>query len=251
MKFIRAFLVFCLLFGSDLWAAPSKSKKVANPQSIELNERGANAVKNKDFTQAQEFFRQALQADPGNATAAFNLAGIYLTLKNEPMAVSLLEGYVKEFPQDSGLQVRLGDSYFGTKDVNRALEAYEKGYKLDPKYPGLANKLATIYGLTNDVKKALSMLLAAVDQDPKNGQLLSNLSSVFLANGKTDEAISTAKRALQIRATPELYVTMGSAYESKKDPKNALIAFKRAADLGDPKPELAAKIKELTEKIEG
>ena len=80
-------------------------------------------------------------------------------------------------------------------------------------------------------------------------QLLANLSSVFLATGKTDKAISTAKRGLQVNASPELYITLGNAYELQKDYKNSLIAFERAADLGDKKPELKTKIEQLKKQV--
>ena len=39
-----------------------------------------------------------------------------------------------------------------------------------------------------------------------------------------------------------MYVTLGTAYEMNGDPQNALIAFRRAVDLGDQRPELRDKI---------
>jgi len=235
------------LFANLSFASPAKSSKpqAINPKSIELNERGAQAIKQKDFSKAEELFREALAADTSNVTAAFNLGGIYITQKREADAISLLEEYVNNFPQDVGLHVRLGDAYFTAKKADQALKSYEKAFAMEKNYAGLATKLGTVYSLNNRLKDAERALLVAVEQEPKNAQLLANLGSVFLANGKVDQAISTVKRGLQVQASSELYITLGSAYEVKKDFKNSLIAFQRAQDMGSSKPELKTKIDQL------
>ena len=93
------------------------------------------------------------------------------------------------------------------------------------------------------------MLNRAVKQNPKDTQLLANLSSVQLANGNPQQAISTAKRAIQILPTSEVYITLASAYEALKDYKNSLIAYQRAVDLGDKRPELQKKIEGLSDAV--
>jgi len=238
------------LFCVSVAAAPKPSTATVgkgNPKSIELNEKGAKAIIAHDFKSAENLFREALVADRGNLSAAYNLATVYLTVKREAEAVTLLEAYVKEYPNDAGLLLRLGDAHFATKNVAKASQNYERAYAIDPAQTGLASKLATIYGLTNRVADAEKVLLQAAEKNPRDGQILANLSAVFLADGKADKAISTAKRALQVKPSPELYITLGAAYESLKDYKNSLIAFQRAVDLGSEKAELKQKIEELQE----
>lgn len=230
-------------------AGASKSGvDAAQARSIELNERGAKALLAKDFKQAEEYFRQALAADAGNVTAAFNLAGAYLTNKKEGQAISLLEPYARSNPQDAGIQVRLGDAYFTGKRVQDALRSYEAARSIEPAYSELSGKLATVYTLSNRMIDAEKLFLEAVEVEPKNAKLLASLSSVFLANGKADNAISTAKRALQVKPSAEVYITLGAAYEAKKDFKNSLISYQRARDLGYSQSDLEDKIDEL-EKI--
>lgn len=219
-------------------AAESKS----NPAALALNERGIAAVKAKDFVNAEDLFRKALASDPNNLTAVFNLAGVYLVNNRPEAAVSLLEQYTANHVDDAGLFVRLGDAYFATHKINQARRAYETVLKLAPNYQGLAGKLGTVYMLSNRPADAEKMLRVVALQKPKDGAALANLSSVLLGNGKHAEAIATAKRALQLKATKEVYVTLGTAYELTKDYKNALVAFERAVDLGDKRPELARKI---------
>lgn len=220
-------------------------EQTGDPRSLELNEKGVAALKAKNYAQAEELFRKSLGTDRKNVTAAFNLSSLLLTQKRELEAVELLEQYTIAYDQDSGLFVRLGDAYFATKQPSKALASYEKALALAPTYPGLHQKLATVYALLNRPKDTERMLLQAVELDPKDGASLASLSAIFLANGKPQEAISTAKRALQVKPTSEVYVTLGSAYETEKDFKNSLIAFRRARDLGDKRAELNKKIEHL------
>lgn len=223
----------------------SASKNIASGPSFDLNEQGVEAIRQKDFVRAEQLFKKSLEADSGNLTAAFNYSGMLINNKRQTDAIELLTGYIAKFKDDAGLFVRRGDAFFSVKDVKAALSDYEKALQLEPKYEGLPAKLSTVYALTNRTKDAERVLLMAVEQDPKNAQLLQNLSNIFLVNGDAEKAISTAKLALQISPSSELYVTLGNAYENKRDFKNSLIAFERALDLGDKRPELQEKIEAL------
>jgi tetratricopeptide (TPR) repeat protein len=213
---------------------------------LELNEQGVQAVKAKNFTKAEELFKRSIAVDPQNLTAVFNLASMYLTNKSEESAISLLETYTEKVQNDAGLFARLGDAYFATKKPDEALTAYEKALALDKGYPGLLERLGTVYALRNRFGDAERMLILASDQNPRDPQLLANLSSIYLKNKKPQESITAARRALQVKPTTEVYVTMGSAYETLGDFSNALISFQRAKDLGDKRAELEKKIAALT-----
>lgn len=226
-------------------AAPTGQSYPGSPKSIELNEKGAKAIKSGNMKEAEELFHQAVAEDPKNLTAAFNLAGMYLNNKKIDESIKLLEAYTKNYDMDAGLFVRLGDSYFADKKIKEAIGAYKKGYALEPKYPGLPSKLGTVYALANMLAEAEKMFGTAVEQAPKDPQALANLGSLLLANGKHQEAITMAKRALQARPSKEVYVTLATAYELAKDYKNSLIAFQRAADMGDNRQEIKDKIEEL------
>jgi tetratricopeptide (TPR) repeat protein len=227
-------------------SAPTLTKpNHGDGRSIELNEQGVKKLKGGERKQAEELFKKALMIDSGNITAAYNLASLYLEDKKPSAAVKLLLQYLKVAPNDLSLNVRMGDALFVLKDVQESIKYYETAYKIYPAYPQLASKLATIYSLNNDLKTAKDYLLKAVELEPKNGQLLSNLSAVFLANKLPQDAISTAKRALQTQPNSEVYITLGSAYEMLNDKKNALIAYERAVDLGDNRKDLKEKIEML------
>jgi tetratricopeptide (TPR) repeat protein len=243
-----------ILIGSPAWGAPKPasaqaesdtSSYKANALSIELNEKAVLAVNARDFAGAEDLFKRSLAADSRNVTAVVNLAAMYLTNKKNPAAIALLEEYTSKYPEEASLQARLGDAYFASKQVKEATSAYERTLKIDPRYPNTSARLGTLYTLSRRLPDAERLFIQAAEEDPKNPQILSSLSSILLANGKPEMAVSTAKRALQIKPTKELYVTLGSAYEALKDVKNSVIAFERARDMGDNSPELKAKLETL------
>ena len=103
-------------------AAPkAQAATQINAKSLELNEQGAKALVAKDFAAAENAFRDALNVDPGNVTAAYNLSGVYLVLKKNDLAKALLSEYLNRAPQDLGLNVRMGDTFFASRDAKGAL----------------------------------------------------------------------------------------------------------------------------------
>lgn len=226
-------------------AAQAKPKSTSASQSKELNEEGVLAMKGGDLNAAESIFKKAVEADPYNLTAVFNYTGVLLSAKKSDAAISILQSYIENDLKDPGIFVRLGDAYFATKKISDAQAMYEKASNLAPKYLGLWRKLGTVYALNQNTQSAEKALRNAVKEDPKDAQSLANLSSILLSNGNFQESISFAKRAIQLSPNPEAYITLGSAYERLKNIDDALIAFKRAKDLGDITPELEGKIKEL------
>jgi tetratricopeptide (TPR) repeat protein len=257
--FLGALLISAALVAavSPLYAAPAPSASgldrgpsgIGNEKSFELNEQGVKAQLEGRNSQAEEFFRRAVATDPRNLTAAFNLASVLVLNKKLPEAISLLEGYVKEFDQDPGLFSRLGDAYFTDKKLEPALENYRKAFALDAKYPRLAHRLATIHGLMNNPKEVERFLRLAVEQDPRDFQALASFGSMLLFNGKVDQAIAVTKQSLQVKPTSEAYITLGTAYEARGDLSNSLISFQRARDLGDSRKELKERIKGLEARL--
>jgi predicted Zn-dependent protease len=228
--------------------AQTDQKKVVrngNAKSLELNEAGAKAVQAQKFVEGELLFKRALDIDPTNLTAVTNLALTYLQNRKTQQAVDLLIQYIPRSPDDVGLIVRLGDAYFAQKKIQKAKDTYLIGYKKAPRFPGLAAKLGSISVASRDLKGAEKYLTEAVALEPKNSTLVANLSSLLLANGKPKDAVAYAKRGVQIASSAEMYSILGSGYELLKDPQNALIAYRRAKDLGDSTKELQTKINAL------
>jgi tetratricopeptide (TPR) repeat protein len=219
-------------------------------RSLELNEQGVVAIKGRNFDRAESLFKQALDVDEKNLTAVFNLAGMYITNKKDAQAVTLLSKYAKDYPSDAGLQARLGDAYFSSQNPKGAVESYNKALALDPNYPNVPARLGTLYTLSNNLPKAASMFERAVKQNPSDAQSLQNLSSIYLGLDRPKDAVSAAKRAIQLSSSAQGYATLGSAYQRLHDDKNALMSFQRAKALGYKDKNLSDIIEELEKRLE-
>lgn len=228
-------------------AAPAAQSETAlrRKASREQNELGVREIRARHEDLAEQAFRKALKYDPDNITAVFNLAGIYLNSQRNEQAIKLLERYTSRHQENADLFVRLGDAYFTMRREVAAEKAYEQAYALVPDYHGLPLKLATLYGLRQDFGKAEQMLEQATAQSPNNAHILNNLGNIYILNGKASKAVDAAKQAIQLRTSRENYLTLGNAYEAQHDYENSLIAFERARDLGENRPELMEKIEKL------
>ncbi len=232
---------------ADTLCAPkSGAEAVGNPRSLALNEQGLAALKDNKPQEAEELLSQAVKVDPGNLTALYNLAGVLVFNKKKEEAIVLLEKHRVQSLNDAGLLVRYGDLLFSTGKTKEAVTQYEKAYALNKSYAGLTAKLGLTYALQSRLDESEQMYLAAAKAEPRNGDILGNLSSILLSLGKTEQAISTAKEAVQFAPKKETFVTLGSAYEAKKEFAAALDSFTRARDLGAKTAEVDEKIAALT-----
>ncbi len=230
------------------WSVPQPATAPLTTQrrtSLDLNERGADAVASQQYEQAERLFHQAVQADSGNVTAAFNLAGMYIMNNKPTAAITLLEEYSQREKNDAGLFSRLGEAYFANQQTKEATAAFERALSLKADYPGVAARLGALYSLANRLPDAERLFTQALKQSPKDAQLLANLSGVKLARGLREEAITMAKRSLELKPTKEAYITLGSAYESTGAIKDALSAFRKAQTFGGKNAELDKKVSEL------
>lgn len=243
--FLLSLLSSALLFG----VTTAEGETLQDTElSLERNEAGAVAAREGDLKKARRLFREALQHDSGNLTAAFNLGSVNLQLGENGAAVELLTPYAEK-SGDAGITARLGDAHFANEELSKAEKWYRRALKIDAQYPDVRARLGSIYTMRKEFDQAITVFLEAVDQEPSNVAYLQNLSNLFLAVNETEKAISTAKRALQVDASMDSYFLLGSVYEQQRDWSNALIAYERARDLSHGSRENGERRAEIRERI--
>lgn len=244
------FVITLIIAGNSTFAHAEEPRgRLGDMASYSLNEEAVHALNQGEFEKAITLFKKALQKDSQNLTAAYNLAGVYLSQKQEQQAIKLLEEYARAGVKDAGIHRRLGDSYFSSQNLSKAKSSYQKALDLNRDHAETYLKIATVHALEGDSEAARKILSSCVDRFPQNHLALGNLASLELSAGNNQVAISAAKRAVQIKPEPELYLTMGIAYENQGDDQNALIAFKNARDTGANVPQLEERIAALEKKL--
>jgi tetratricopeptide (TPR) repeat protein len=234
------------------------------------------ALNAKDYSSAEQVFRQCREREPKNIGCLQGLAETYLAQKMPDQAIHLLEAESAADPANRDLAVALGDIYARTGKWDQALSQFQKVLDATDKqakavgelylrigetYRGKGDMPSAISALKNArltlpddgrVLGTLAMTLEAASSweaqqayedalrvAPNNAILLNNLAfSLAEHGGDLDRALSLARQAQKSAPTvSEFADTIGWIYLKKDMAYEARAAF---APLVQKQPENAA-----------
>lgn len=154
-------------------------------------------------------------------------------------------------PKTAGDFFELGNSYYETRQWERAIEAYKKAIELDPEYQGAFANLGVTYYQQQEFNLAALQYEKALELNPEDGEVAYNLGALYLQQALSqseapspdllDKAISQLEKALEI--SPDLaepHFTLGVAYFFQNKNEAAIKAFETYLSLA-PNPEPQAK----------
>ncbi len=93
--------------------------------------------------------------------------------------------------------------------------------------------LGQLYTVKHQNEKAEEQFKAAHDLDPDSEEVVLNLSRLYAENGDLAHAAKVIEAVPVSERSPKMEFALGSVYDQLKRPKDAIDAYKRAADL-DP-----------------
>ena len=109
----------------------------------------------------------------------------------------------------AGLYGMLGDLYLGRSSFGQAVTAYQRALDMDPRSAIVLNNYAWLLATCEDpayrdAEKALDLArkAAAIERSP---HILDTLAESLYVNGRTAEAVDTAKSALELAKTNRAY----------------------------------------------
>jgi cytochrome c-type biogenesis protein CcmH/NrfG len=91
----------------------------------------------------------------------------------EPLLAAL-----KTNPKDADVLAQLGNIYYDTQVLDRAVEYYAKALEIDPKNVNVRTDMGTAYFRLGDSDRAIKEFETALKTDPRHGQTLFNLGIV-------------------------------------------------------------------------
>ncbi len=100
-------------------------------------------------------------------------------LVNHQQQINTLEGIVAREPGNRNAWVQLGNSYFGSDQPIKAIEAYDKALALGPDDPNVMTDQGTMFRRVGWYDRAISNFQRAADLDPNHVQSRYNLGVVF------------------------------------------------------------------------
>ncbi len=129
--------------GSTVLSAASKTPSPRAPKADQGTNHAARAkgllekasrLSDKNPKEARSLLLKAIELDPQNASAQFQLGLTLMALKDSPKAIEAYRKAVELDPKQSEAYFNLGFIYATQKDFSRAEEAYGQVVRLSPSY---------------------------------------------------------------------------------------------------------------------
>ncbi len=197
------------------------------------------------FSQAVEYFQQAVDRDPGFALAYANMAICYVALGMGHGAGTLepSEAYPKAKAAATRaieLDGELGDAHAAIAlpmlayefDWARAEDAFERALELNPNAADAHDLYGLMLAAQERYDEAIAAQRHAQELDPLYPIHSSDLASTLLRAGHYDEALREAKRILELEPHfPYGHSTLGWAYMKKERFDEGLAELQEAVSL--------------------
>ncbi len=148
-------------------------------------------------------YRRALEIDPDQAGANGRYGVALLEQGRGGEARPLLERSLAADGAQPRVQAALGAVYAGAGRDADAVARYREALRLEPGYAPVANNLAYLLATSGDARvrnprEAIRLARAALEILPDEPAVMDTLALGLAADGRVDEAIRTAARALEL-----------------------------------------------------
>lgn len=167
------------------------------------------SLRKNDLAGAEEYFRKAIDLDPGNFWYRYRLAGIYAATQRQELTIDMYEKLLEDFPDKTELYLDMVELYAAQGEYEKALDTIEE--------------VETVFGVT----EALAMY---------RFNLLRTL-------GKNEEAFASLEKYNKEYSSPYVLSTLADWQMSMYNDSTALAYYDEALELApDYTPALLGKI---------
>jgi tetratricopeptide (TPR) repeat protein len=205
------------------------------------NNIGAMLIKKKQYAEAINHLKPALDAAPRDTDTLFNLGYTYYLAKDYANAIATLKSELERRPSDGEAFYLLSKVLQAAGDQAAATEAANQAKKLLPSFaqwetrgvPSISRMKTTFskanyYRYKRGQDERLTTQTVTSGQSPQANELLEAARSAFFA-GRDEESLAAIGKLLQV--APQSYdahLLMGRIYERKGDFARAENALKAA-----------------------
>ena len=206
----------------------------AAPQDALLyNLLGSIYLAQRQDSEAEHAFKQAIALDENVLVSYFNLAGLYAKNKAYSQAVQQYETVLKTRPSLLQPYMLLGALHDLQDKPQQASAYYEKALTLNPRFAPAANNLAWNY-LTHggNMDRAFSLAQTAREQLPHDPSIADTLGWLYYKKELYRQALPLFKESAEkLAENPVVHYHLGMAYYKVGDTTLAKGALQRALQL--------------------
>jgi tetratricopeptide (TPR) repeat protein len=228
-------------------AAPDRSTAYYHASLAAMYEEQAINSGRPEFVQhAIEEYKAAINADPKSAQLYDGLAELYFRTGRAREAETTARELLKNSPDDVDAHKLLGRIYLrqlgeqqnapssaspSGNALDQAIAEFEKIVALLPKSVEDHMVLGSLYTVKHQQAKAEEQYKIAQGIEPESEEVILNLARVYVESGDIERAAKLIQAVPESDRTARMEFTLGAALEQLKRPKDAIAAYKRAADL--------------------
>ena len=210
--------------------------------------------KKGEILEAQELYKEVLDAFPNNKKAKLMLANLDKSFQNSKvkkppsniinqllalynqghlsLVIEHCQRFIGQFPDAFIIWNILGAANKGLGRVEEASKAFMKVVKLNPTYADGYNNLGVTLQEQGKFEGALMAYKKAISIKPNYAEAYNNLGNTLLEQGEPAGAISSYKKAISIDSNyAEANYNMGFALSSINKPEEAIVAYNNAISI--------------------
>ncbi len=203
-------------------------------QASDYSADGLKALEANQLDSAVQLFGKAIEQDPKDYGAHFNLALAYSLLKKDSLAVPEYQKTLELKPGLYQAQLNLGILLLRNKQLPEAIAQLEAAVAQKPKEVQPNFNLAAAYMLSNQPDKAEKAYLIALQIAPTNAGAELGLGRAQIAQNRLDEGALHLRKAAELDAKyQDALLELAQAYESAKQPDQAVAIYRQFPDNGD------------------
>ncbi|HSD73180.1 MAG TPA: XrtA/PEP-CTERM system TPR-repeat protein PrsT [Steroidobacteraceae bacterium] len=165
---------------------------------------------------AEKRFQEALRLKPREPAALVALAQAALAKGNREAAVKWLETARKDNPLAVEPRVLLAQYYLGQHDLQRAESLASEAIRLAPDNAGALNVLGVTLASAGRTRDSVDALNRAVAANPNSARVHFSLATAYLAAGEVEQALSAARKALELAPGHVPSMALVAALESAR-----------------------------------
>lgn len=140
-----------------------------------------------NLSASYDLFRHALEINPNAPEVFYNLAGYYVTMRNDSLSRFNFEKAAELAPKNTTYLEKLGQFYINSKDYESAIKAYEKLYAIQHDNPDVITILLQLYGTQNNYDKMIAMLDRLETVQGSSDRISLTKMQVYQQQGKKKE----------------------------------------------------------------
>lgn len=195
-------------------------------------EKGESYLAERNYEKARVEFRNALQIDPNDVNARYQLGRVSEKLNNPREALGHYQAAIDLDPNHMESRAALGRLFLLGGVTDRAMELVQTGLTQDPKNAQLLTVRGAAKAQLRDVPGAFEDAEAAVKLAPDDEYAIALLASLYRQNARSDKAIEIVTAGLErVPDSVDLRVVLADLLLTQKQLPEAEAQLKKVIEL--------------------